>query len=94
MADKLFNIGAGPQPLRGLSGFTAQQAAQNRNTPLGSGRLQNGKIGRFMTLLSYEYLGATLLTFVCAKQILPLGDTRFQMVHQGFQLHKAGDQEV
>lgn len=37
--------GPGPQPLRGIPGFPGQQAPQTRNAPLGSGRLQNGKIG-------------------------------------------------
>ena len=37
--------GPGPQPLRGIPGFPGQQAPQSRAAPLGSGRLQNGKIG-------------------------------------------------
>ncbi|KAL1885690.1 transcriptional regulator [Paecilomyces lecythidis] len=39
------NIGPGPQPLRGMSGFPAQQQAQARNATLASARLPNGKIG-------------------------------------------------
>ena len=38
------SVGPGPQPLRGIPGFPGQQAPQNRTAPLGSGRLQNGKI--------------------------------------------------
>lgn len=37
--------GPGPQPLRGMSGFPAQQQAQARNATLASARLPNGKIG-------------------------------------------------
>ncbi|KAL2012608.1 hypothetical protein VTN00DRAFT_133 [Thermoascus crustaceus] len=37
--------GPGPQPLRGMSGFPAQQQAQARNAALASTRLPNGKIG-------------------------------------------------
>ncbi|MCJ1252549.1 hypothetical protein MMC24_000355 [Lignoscripta atroalba] len=43
--DSYMKLWAGPQPLRGLPGYPGQQAPQNRNTPLGSGRLQNGKLG-------------------------------------------------
>ncbi|MCJ1299565.1 hypothetical protein MMC08_002357 [Hypocenomyce scalaris] len=42
-------VGPGPQPLRGIPGFPGQQAPQNRTAPLGSGRLQNGKIGNGST---------------------------------------------
>ena len=31
--------------MSGLSGFPGQTAPQNRNVPLGSARLQNGKLG-------------------------------------------------
>ncbi|KAJ5112533.1 hypothetical protein N7532_000578 [Penicillium argentinense] len=37
--------GPGPQPLRGMSGFPAQQQAQARNATFSSARLQNGKCG-------------------------------------------------
>ncbi|GFG25458.1 general negative regulator of transcription subunit 2 [Aspergillus udagawae] len=37
--------GPGPQPLRGMSGFPAQQQAQARNATLASARLPNGKLG-------------------------------------------------
>ena len=37
-------VGPAPQPLQ-FHRFPGQQAPQNRNTPLGSGRLQNAKIG-------------------------------------------------
>ncbi|KAL7653957.1 unnamed protein product [Aspergillus niger] len=37
--------GPGPQPLRGMSGFPAQQQAQARNAALASARLPNGKLG-------------------------------------------------
>ncbi|KAL1982883.1 hypothetical protein VTN96DRAFT_811 [Rasamsonia emersonii] len=37
--------GPGPQPLRGMSGFPAQQQAQARNATLASTRLPNGKMG-------------------------------------------------
>ena len=37
-------LGPAPQPLR-FPGFSGQQALQNRNTQLGSGRLQNTKLG-------------------------------------------------
>ncbi|BCR88064.1 uncharacterized protein ACHE_40628A [Aspergillus chevalieri] len=37
--------GPGPQPMRGMSGFPAQQQAQARNATLASARLPNGKIG-------------------------------------------------
>jgi hypothetical protein len=37
--------GPGPQPLRGISGFPAQQASQTRNNPLSSARMPNGKLG-------------------------------------------------
>lgn len=40
----VINAGPAPQPLR-FHGFTGQQAPQNRNTPLGTTRLQNTKIG-------------------------------------------------
>ena len=40
----IHKVGPAPQPLR-FPGFPSQQAPQNRNTPLGSGRLQNTKIG-------------------------------------------------
>lgn len=40
------NVGPAPQPLR-FPGFAAQQAPQNRNTPLVTGRLQNTKLGEF-----------------------------------------------
>ncbi|MCJ1368098.1 hypothetical protein MMC16_007237 [Acarospora aff. strigata] len=39
------HIGPGPQPLRGIPGFPTQQPQQNRNAPLGAGRLPNGKLG-------------------------------------------------
>ncbi|KAA8650621.1 uncharacterized protein ATNIH1004_003308 [Aspergillus tanneri] len=35
----------GPQPLRGMSGFPAQQQVQARNVTLASARLPNGKLG-------------------------------------------------
>lgn len=38
-------IGPGPQPLRGMSGFPAQQQVQARNATLASARLPNGKLG-------------------------------------------------
>ena len=38
------HLGPAPQPLR-FPGFAAQQAPQNRNAPLVSGRLQNTKLG-------------------------------------------------
>jgi hypothetical protein len=38
------NLGPAPQPLR-FPGFSGQPALQNRNTQLGSGRLQNAKLG-------------------------------------------------
>lgn len=38
------SLGPGPQPLRGIPGFPGQPP-QNRNAPLGAGRLQNGKLG-------------------------------------------------
>ncbi|PYI17703.1 NOT2 family protein [Aspergillus violaceofuscus CBS 115571] len=37
--------GTGPQPLRGMAGFPAQQQAQARNAALATARLPNGKIG-------------------------------------------------
>lgn len=37
--------GPGPQPLRGMPGFPAQQQAQARNATLASTRLPNGKLG-------------------------------------------------
>lgn len=37
--------GPGPQPMRGMSGFPAQQQAQARNATLASARLPNGKLG-------------------------------------------------
>lgn len=37
--------GPGPQPLRGMPGFPAQQQAQARNATLASARLPNGKLG-------------------------------------------------
>lgn len=37
--------GPGPQPLRGMSGFPAQQQVQARNATLASARLPNGKLG-------------------------------------------------
>ncbi|KAH3195542.1 hypothetical protein KXV92_001200 [Aspergillus fumigatus] len=40
-----FSSGPGPQPLRGMSGFPAQQQAQARNATLASARLPNGKLG-------------------------------------------------
>lgn len=40
------NVGPAPQPLR-FPGFATQQAPQNRNAPLVSGRLQNTKLGEF-----------------------------------------------
>ena len=40
----LDRIGPTGQPMRGLPGFPGQQPGQSRTTPLGSGRLQNGKI--------------------------------------------------
>ncbi|KAJ5907626.1 hypothetical protein N7495_000308 [Penicillium taxi] len=39
-----FALGPGPQPLRGMSGFPAQQPAQARNAILTSARLPNGKL--------------------------------------------------
>lgn len=39
------NAGPGPQPLRGIPGFPTQPQQQNRNAPLGAGRLPNGKLG-------------------------------------------------
>lgn len=47
-ADSLLSLlGPGPQPLRGMSGFPAQQQAQAqaRNVTLASARLPNGKLG-------------------------------------------------
>lgn len=41
------NLGSAPQPLQ-FPRFPGPQAPQNRNTPLGSGRLQNTKIGLHM----------------------------------------------
>lgn len=39
------SLGPGPQPMRGMSGFPAQQQAQARNATLASARLPNGKLG-------------------------------------------------
>jgi len=46
--------GPGPQPMRGMSGFPAQQQAQARNATLASARLPNGKIGA-MPLDRYSF---------------------------------------
>jgi hypothetical protein len=46
--------GPGPQPLRGMSGFPAQQQAQARNATLASARLPNGKLGANPLLLYPE----------------------------------------
>ena len=47
--------GPGPQPLRGMSGFPAQQQqqAQARNATLASARLPNGKLGTDALLLAW-----------------------------------------
>jgi CCR4-NOT transcription complex subunit 2 len=47
-------LGPGPQPLRGMSGFPAQQQAQARNATLASARLPNGKLGADTSLLHPE----------------------------------------
>lgn len=54
--------GPGPQPLRGMSGFPAQQQAQARNAALASTRLPNGKIGAtapfaIQDIYIYIYIG-------------------------------------
>lgn len=54
------NVGPAPQPLR-FPGFAAQQAPQNRNTPLVTGRLQNTKLGEFAV---YDQLFFDLAEFL------------------------------
>ena len=66
-------LGPGPQPLRGIPGFPGQQAPQTRTAPLGSGRLQNGKIGALL-LESYEhYLQQDEADFAFARERFHLG---------------------
>lgn len=54
--------GPGPQPLRGMSGFSAQPQAQSRNAGLPSARMPNGKMG--MSYRLHELHGKCLGTEV------------------------------
>ncbi|EDP54630.1 NOT2 family protein [Aspergillus fumigatus A1163] len=52
-----FSSGPGPQPLRGMSGFPAQQQAQARNATLASARLLNGKLAAPTGISTYLLAG-------------------------------------
>ncbi|EAL93408.2 NOT2/NOT3/NOT5 family protein [Aspergillus fumigatus Af293] len=52
-----FSSGPGPQPLRGMSGFPAQQQAQARNATLASARLPNGKLAAPTGISTYLLAG-------------------------------------
>lgn len=69
--------GPGPQPLRGIPGFPAQQQQQNRNGPLGGGggRLPNGKIGGMVAdaQKSICCLTGLISGIVCLRKCIKLG---------------------
>ena len=44
-------LGTAPPPLRAFPGFPGQRAPQNQNTQLGTGRIQNSKLGTALQAL-------------------------------------------
>ena len=69
-------LGPGPQPVRGMTGFAAQQQAQARNASLATARLPNGKIGA-LTDLKRRYIEARTLTRGDRQGAEPTGTSTF-----------------